>query len=69
MVIDTSVFIEHLRAKDKKNTELYKIPNSTIIYLSSVTLYELYLGATDKEKWEDIRLLTEDLTILPFDDM
>lgn len=67
MVVDTSIFIDYLRAKEKKDTELFKIPNSQTIYLSSITLYELYMGATDKKKWEDIRVLTEDLIVLPFD--
>lgn len=68
MVVDTSVFIDFLRAKDKKNTELFNIPNSKKIYISSITLYELYMGATDKQKWQDVKTLTEDLIVLPFDD-
>jgi len=68
VVVDTSVFIDYLRAKDKENTELFKIPNSKTIHISSITLYELYMGATDKQKWEDVRTLTEDLIVLPFDD-
>jgi tRNA(fMet)-specific endonuclease VapC len=68
VVVDTSIFIDYLRAKDKKNTELFKIPNDTVIYISSVTLYELLMGATNDQKREDIRLLTEDTIILPFDE-
>ena len=68
VVVDTSIFIEYLRAKDKKNTELYKLPTSQIIYISAVTLYELYMGATDGQKLEDVRLLTEDVITLPFDE-
>ena len=48
VVIDTNIFIDYLRAKDKKNTDLYKIPNSKRIYISSVTLYELLIGATNE---------------------
>jgi tRNA(fMet)-specific endonuclease VapC len=68
LVVDTSIFIDYLRAKDKKRTDLYKIPNSIRIYISSVTLYELLMGATDEEKRNDVRLLTEDTIVLPFDD-
>ena len=68
MVIDTSIFIDYLRAKDKKNTELYKMPNTEVIYISSITIYELYMGATNRQKWRDVKLLTEDLAVLPFDD-
>lgn len=68
MVIDTSVFIDFLRKKDKKNTILYSISEVIPLAISSVTLYELLMGATDNKKLHDIQLLTEDLLILPFDD-
>jgi len=68
VVVDTSIFIDYLRAKDKKNTDLYKIPSIERIYISSVTLYELLIGATNEQKREDVQLLTEDTIVLPFDD-
>lgn len=68
MVIDTSIFIEYLRAKNKKKSTLFEIPDSTQLYLSSITVYELLMGATDENKQKDIRLLTEDLPVLPFDE-
>ena len=67
LVIDTSVIIEFLRSKDKKNTSLYLIPNDKNICITSVSIYELYIGAKDKIKWKDVKLLTEDLLQLPFD--
>ncbi|MEX0813326.1 MAG: type II toxin-antitoxin system VapC family toxin [Chitinophagales bacterium] len=67
MVIDSSVFIEFLRAKNKKNTTLYAISSETQLFISSVTLYELLMGATNKAKTDDINLITGDLTILDFD--
>ena len=66
MVIDTCIFIEHLRAKDKLTTTLYQISDNTELFISSVSLYELYMGATNKEKENDIKNITEDLSILPF---
>ena len=68
MVVDTSIFIDYLRAKDKRDTALFKIPDTHTLYVSSITLFELYMGATNKEKWEDVKMLTEDLVVLPFDD-
>jgi predicted nucleic acid-binding protein len=68
MVVDTNIFIEYLRAKDKKKTALFAIPDATQLYISSVTMYELLMGATDKNKQKDIKLLTEDLPVLPFDE-
>jgi predicted nucleic acid-binding protein len=66
MVIDTSVFIEFLRSKDKKDTTLYKLPDNTVYSLSAVTLFELFMGATTVDKKKDILLLTEGLNILSF---
>ncbi|MBN1768002.1 MAG: type II toxin-antitoxin system VapC family toxin [Prolixibacteraceae bacterium] len=68
MVIDTSIFIEFLRAKNKKKTTLFNISETKQLYISSVTLYELYMGATSSEKKHDIQILTEDIPVLPFDD-
>lgn len=65
MVVDTSVFIEFLRAAKKDKTLLYKIADDSKLYVSTVTLFELYAGATNHSKWMDIKLLTEDLILLP----
>jgi len=67
MVIDTSLFIEFLRSKQKENTKLYNLPDNTSYYLSSVTLFELFMGATSPEKEKDIHTLTDELNVLPFD--
>jgi len=68
MVVDTSIFIEFLRAKDKTKTALFQIPEDAQIYISSVTLYELLMGAFSPEKVKDIRILTEDIPVLPFNE-
>ncbi len=66
LVIDSGIFIEFLRAKDKKKTTLYRISDKEHLFISAVTYYELLMGATSAEKKQDIALLTEDLTILSF---
>ena len=68
MVVDTSIFIEFLRAKDKTKTVLFQIPDNEQIYISSVTLYELLIGAYTPEKVNDIKILTEDVPVLPFNE-
>ena len=65
MVADTGIFIEYLRAKNKRNTTLYQLTDDIVLYISSVTVYELYMGATTDEKREDIKKLTGDLVVLP----
>ncbi len=66
VVIDSSIFTQHLRASDKTTTELYKLPTDTEMFISSVTLYELYLGARDDNKWRDVDLITVGIPVLPF---
>ena len=68
MVVDTSIFIEFLRASDKTKTALFQIPDSEPIYISSVTVYELLIGAYTPDKVNDIKMLTEDLPVLPFNE-
>ena len=67
MVVDTSIFIDFLRKKDKTKSELYLIPDSTQLYISSITLYELLMGATTDEKLNDINLLIQNIPVLSFD--
>lgn len=66
MVIDTSIFIDYLRAKDKTKTRLQNLPDDAVIYVSSVTLYELYMGATTPQKWVDVKTLTDSIPVLAF---
>jgi len=68
LVVDTNVFIEYLRAKDKTTTVLFLIPDEVQIYITSVTLYELLMGAFTPDKVKDVAMLTEDLPILPFNE-
>jgi predicted nucleic acid-binding protein len=66
MVVDSGIFIEHLRARDKRTTTLSKITDEPKLFISAVSLYELYMGATSPEKRKDVIAITEDLVVLPF---
>jgi len=66
MVIDTGIFIEFLRKRDKSKTILASLPNNTSLFVSAVTVYELMMGATDLEKKNDVEILLEGIPILPF---
>jgi len=65
MVIDTSIFMAYLRSKDRTNTALAKLPTETVLYVSSITAFELYSGATDIKKRQDIDTLLQGVFILP----
>jgi predicted nucleic acid-binding protein len=64
MVIDTSIFIEFLRAKDKTKTALFLIPDDEQVYISSVTCYELLMGASTPDIIKDIKILTDEIPVL-----
>jgi tRNA(fMet)-specific endonuclease VapC len=66
MVIDTGVFVDYLRKKDKSTTILATLPNDLSIFVSSVTVYELMMGATDIQKKKDVEILLSDIPVLPF---
>jgi len=66
MVIDTTLFIEHLRAKDKTQTTLFKLPSTDLRYVSAVTVYELFAGATDLSKITAVRYELQGILVLPF---
>lgn len=66
LLVDTSILIDYLRKKDKKKTQFYKIVNNYDLYVSTITLFELYAGAKDDRKMRDIENIIEYLEILPF---
>ncbi len=66
MVVDTSILIDFLRAKDKSKTIYFNASKKQQFCISTITIYELLMGATNEEKKKDIEYLTEDLIVLPF---
>lgn len=65
MVIDTSIFIEYLRSKNRVQTILANLPIDSVLYVSSITIFELYSGATDIRKRQDVDALLQGVFILP----
>ncbi len=67
LLIDTSIIIEHLRKTDKRRSILFNIPDTTSLFVSSVTVFELLAGATDTSKQKDVHILLDGVAILPLD--
>ena len=65
MVIDTSIIIEHFRAKDKTSTALYKLVGANI-NISVITLYEFFIGSKANTRLQDILSISEQVTVLSF---
>ncbi len=67
ILIDTSIIIEFLRKKDKRNTYLWKVKEGGFnCFISTITIFELYAGAiTDRHK-QDLEKLLRWIEIIPF---
>lgn len=67
LMIDTSILIDYFRRKDKEKSRLvHHFREYSEIYISSITEFEIYNGATEahREFWE--QMLTR-ITVLDFD--
>lgn len=68
ILIDTSIIIEYLRKKKKEKTVLYKLYQSyDEIFVSSITIFEIFVGINPKNE-RAIKRLFEGFIALPFDD-
>ncbi len=67
LLIDTTIIIEHLRKTDKRRSILFNIPETTSLFVSSITVFELLAGAIDTAKQRDVYLLLDGIAVLPFD--
>jgi predicted nucleic acid-binding protein len=66
LLIDTSIIIDHLRKKNKKKSRYYHIVDKYALFISTITVFELYAGAVNDQKKQDILNILEYVTILPF---
>ena len=66
VLIDTSIIIDYLRKKNKKKSQFYKSVGNYTLFVSTITLFELFAGAKDERKRQDIDNIMEYIKILPF---
>lgn len=66
LLIDTSIIIDHFRKQDKSKTQLIQLYKIYLLHISSVTVFELYNGASSIEKVKDIELLLKNVKIIDF---
>ena len=65
IVIDTSLLIEYLRARNKTETDFWKLISEYRCLVSTVTVFELYAGAKKETQKVAIDTLLEFLVIVP----
>jgi len=67
ILIDTDIVIEYLRSKDKSLTMLIKLMGEHDLFLSSISEFELYLGAKTIRHQNDLEILFSEIEVIPFD--
>ncbi|CAN2049699.1 putative Ribonuclease VapC3 [Candidatus Magnetomoraceae bacterium gMMP-1] len=67
VLADTSVIIDFLRKKNKRNSVLWRIRENNECFMSSVTLFELQCGAKTEKHSEDIGKLCKWIRTISFD--
>ena len=67
ILIDTDVVIEYLRSKDKPSTELIRLLQKHDVFLSSISEFELYLGARTERHQKDLEMVFNVVEVIPFD--
>ncbi|MBI5916682.1 MAG: type II toxin-antitoxin system VapC family toxin [Bacteroidetes bacterium] len=66
MVIDSAIFIEYLRSRNREQTALLNLPIAPAYYVSDVTVFELFMGAKDEAKWKEVEVVLGPMIRLPF---
>ena len=66
VLADTSIVIEHLRKRDKTKSVLFGAISNYKLFLSSVSIFELFVGATTDGKKNDIEYVLSAFNIVPF---
>lgn len=67
VLIDTDVAIEYLRSREKITSLLVRLMREYSLHLSSITEFELFLGARTERHVLDLEILFDALEVLPFD--
>ena len=67
ILVDTSIIIDYLRNQDRLDTKFIKLFNDNELCLSTISIFELYNGATSESKKLDIETLCNNMEIIDFD--
>ena len=67
ILIDTDVVIEYLGSRVKSSSTLMRLLDQCDVFLSSVSEFELLLGARTDRHIQDLEMLFTEIEVLPFD--
>ena len=66
ILVDTSIIIDFWRKKNKQKSLLWKLQENYLILISSITEFELLIGAKNEEQINDIYKITEHFKVISF---
>lgn len=66
VIFDTSLFVEYVRRKEKRNTMFHKFASNYKPTTTSITVFELWFGARTPKAIETVEGLLWGIPILPF---
>lgn len=70
LLVDTSILIDFLRKSKKEASALWKLADlGFVLYVSSVTVFEIYLGAKTLQHKQEAQKLLSMLRTIPFGKM
>ncbi|MBC8183811.1 type II toxin-antitoxin system VapC family toxin [candidate division KSB1 bacterium] len=67
IILDTNIFIDHLRKVNKENSILTYLTNKYTFSTTSITIYELFTGCVSKQHYKDVEKILFGVTIFDFD--
>ena len=67
ILADTDVVIEYLRTKDKSKSLLIELIQRHDVFLTPITEFELFLGAKTTRHNNDLKMLFNEIEVMPFD--
>jgi len=64
ILIDTSIVIEHFRNQNRTHSHLVKLFETNELCISVISIFELYNGATNEAKKDDIEILCNEIEVI-----
>ena len=67
ILIDTGIVIEYLRKQNKEHTQFVKLFKKYDLCISVISVFELYNGAVNDSKHNDIEIVCKNIEVIAFD--
>lgn len=69
VLLDSSIIIEYFRKENKSKSILYKWSERYHFCISTITVFEIKIGLKTERQWNDYKILTKNIEILPIDEL